>query len=205
MARPSPWGTCTSYSLPAFLAHSAVGQNEPCHSLRRHGRSTSASGPAGPAVGASESGHKIGRLGEISSVHRHAFRADLVATLTLPVAPSVRFSPSSEICLTFPGLQRARCWAGQTPSHARASIIEVNLAIHASLCRRFHDCSAEPASLRRRYRRPLALGPTHGEGIAIRPPIDIDATDIRRKRPVFAGIGGELMEREPDGLRGSRV
>ncbi len=36
----------------------ALGQNEPCHSLRRHGRSTSVSGPAGPAAGASESGQK---------------------------------------------------------------------------------------------------------------------------------------------------
>src|SRR5215831_17856854 len=26
LAKPSPWGTFTSYSLPAFLAHSAVGQ-----------------------------------------------------------------------------------------------------------------------------------------------------------------------------------
>jgi hypothetical protein len=25
LARPFPWGTCTSYSLPAFLAHSALG------------------------------------------------------------------------------------------------------------------------------------------------------------------------------------
>ena len=33
------------------LAHSHMGQNEPCHSLRRHGRSTSISGPAEPAVG----------------------------------------------------------------------------------------------------------------------------------------------------------
>jgi|GEM_PF-5030768 hypothetical protein len=33
------------------------GQNEPRHSLRRHGRSTSVSGPAGPAVGTSGSGH----------------------------------------------------------------------------------------------------------------------------------------------------
>src|SRR6516165_7111301 len=26
LARPSPWGTFTSYSLPAFLAHSEMGQ-----------------------------------------------------------------------------------------------------------------------------------------------------------------------------------
>src|SRR6202023_267556 len=26
LARPSPWGTFTSYSLPAFLAHSQLGQ-----------------------------------------------------------------------------------------------------------------------------------------------------------------------------------
>src|SRR5215471_2764969 len=36
---------------------SELGQNERCHSLRRHGRSTSVSGPAGQAVGASELGH----------------------------------------------------------------------------------------------------------------------------------------------------
>jgi len=29
-----------------------MGQNEPCQSLRRHGRTTSVSGPAGPAAGA---------------------------------------------------------------------------------------------------------------------------------------------------------
>src|SRR5580765_775139 len=34
LARPSPWGTCTSYPLPAFLAHAASGHNQP----RRHGR-----------------------------------------------------------------------------------------------------------------------------------------------------------------------
>jgi hypothetical protein len=36
----------------------AMGQNEPHRSLRLHGRSTSISGFAGPAVGTSESGHK---------------------------------------------------------------------------------------------------------------------------------------------------
>jgi hypothetical protein len=41
---------CNSQSM------AATGQNEPCHSLRRHGRSTSVSGPVGPAVGASGSG-----------------------------------------------------------------------------------------------------------------------------------------------------
>ena len=34
-----------------------MGQIEPCHSLRWHGRSTSVSGPAGPAAGASKSGN----------------------------------------------------------------------------------------------------------------------------------------------------
>src|SRR5882672_11699300 len=28
LAKPSPWGTFTSYSLPAFLAHSASGQTQ---------------------------------------------------------------------------------------------------------------------------------------------------------------------------------
>jgi hypothetical protein len=30
LAKPSPWGTFTSYSLPAFLAHSALGQQREC-------------------------------------------------------------------------------------------------------------------------------------------------------------------------------
>jgi hypothetical protein len=28
LARPSPWGTCTSYSLPAFLAYSELGHEQ---------------------------------------------------------------------------------------------------------------------------------------------------------------------------------
>ncbi len=38
-----------------------------------------------------------------------------VRTLTSLVAPSIRFSPSPEIWLTLPGLQRIRGWAGQAP------------------------------------------------------------------------------------------
>jgi hypothetical protein len=45
-----PGGRC------ARLKMSGMGQNEPCHSLRRDGRSTSISGPARPAVSASGSG-----------------------------------------------------------------------------------------------------------------------------------------------------
>src|SRR5260370_37544671 len=36
-ARPSPWGTCSSYSLPAFLARSRMGQSR--RFLRVHGTS----------------------------------------------------------------------------------------------------------------------------------------------------------------------
>ncbi len=35
LARPSPWGTFTSYSLPAFLAHSATGHSRRVRS-RQH-------------------------------------------------------------------------------------------------------------------------------------------------------------------------
>ena len=41
------------------FSHS-LGQNLPCHSLRRHGRSTSGSRSAGPTVGASESDQRPG-------------------------------------------------------------------------------------------------------------------------------------------------
>ena len=34
LARPSPWGTFTSYSLPAFLAHSEMGQSRSCRDDR---------------------------------------------------------------------------------------------------------------------------------------------------------------------------
>src|SRR5262250_603020 len=58
-------------------------------------------------------------------------------------------------------------------------------------------------SPRRGHRRPLALGPAHGQGAVGNPPGDIDATFVRRECPVFSSIGGKLMEREPDGLGGS--
>src|ERR1700692_4906958 len=37
LARPSPWGTFTSYSLPAFLAHSELGQKQPSRPSGRCG------------------------------------------------------------------------------------------------------------------------------------------------------------------------
>src|SRR5262249_31156161 len=35
LAGPSPWGTCTSYSLPAFLAHSDLGHSPHFGRVRR--------------------------------------------------------------------------------------------------------------------------------------------------------------------------
>jgi hypothetical protein len=49
------------------------------------------------------------------------------------------------------------------------------------------------------------LGPTHGEGVAVGPPVDIETTRNLRKRPVFSGVGGKLVQREPDGLGGGRI
>jgi hypothetical protein len=59
-------------------------------------------------------------------------------------------------------------------------------------------------AFRDRDRWPLSLGPAHGESVVDRSPGDMNLTFIRRQRPVFSGIGGEFVEREPDGLRGSR-
>jgi hypothetical protein len=83
-------------------------------------------------------------------------------------------------------------------------IIKLDRAIDAALRHCAHDDGAEPAPLRRRHWRPLALGPAHSKGIADGPPGDIDVTVIRRECPVFSGIGGELVECEPDCLCGSR-
>ncbi len=47
------------------------------------------------------------------------------------------------------------------------------------------------------------LGPAHRKGIAVDAPADVHATRIRRQRPVFPRVGGQFVEREPDGLRGS--
>ena len=58
-------------------------------------------------------------------------------------------------------------------------------------------------TFRRRYQRPLALGPAHGESVVDSPPGDINASFIRRECSVFSGVGSELVEREPDGLCGS--
>src|SRR5215470_18757243 len=43
LARPFPWGTFTSYSLPASLAHAAPGQKRLWRPFDRHVRSTSVS------------------------------------------------------------------------------------------------------------------------------------------------------------------
>ncbi len=117
--------------------------------------------------------------------------------LAVAVAPSAQFCPYPEILLTFAGLQRVCCWAGQAPGHARGRIIKVDHTIDAALRHCFHNYGAEPAPFRRRHRRPLALGPAHGEGVAVGPPADIDTTRIRRQRPVFAGVGGELAGYRP--------
>ena len=45
------------WESPEVKVLRATRQNEPSHSFRRRGRSTSISGPTGPAFGASESGH----------------------------------------------------------------------------------------------------------------------------------------------------
>src|SRR5258708_33278186 len=66
-----------------------AGQNEPCYSLRRHGRSTSVSGPAGPAVGASGSGQNRSRerVNPRTQVVNHqrgsSARLDILALLPL--------------------------------------------------------------------------------------------------------------------------
>jgi len=51
----------------------------------------------------------------------------------------------------------------------------------------------------------IALSPAHREGVAVGHPGDIRTTHIRREGPVLAGVGGEFVECEPDGLRGSRL
>jgi len=58
LARPSPWGTFTSYPLPAFLAHSAPGHGLPLRLRRHHDRSTpdSCQLPATPKSAASGHG-----------------------------------------------------------------------------------------------------------------------------------------------------
>ncbi len=55
-------------------------------------------------------------------------------------------------------------------------VIELDGSTYAALRHRFHNDGAEPTTLRRRHWRPVALGPAHGEGIAVGPPADIDAT-----------------------------
>src|SRR5258708_28441897 len=83
--------------------------------------------------------------------------------------------------------------------------MKVDRTIYAVLRHRFDNYVTEPPLLRLRHGRPIALAPAHGEGVADGPPGDIDATPIRRKRPVFSGVGRKLVEREPDRLRGSRI
>src|SRR5215470_6180107 len=83
--------------------------------------------------------------------------------------------------------------------------MKVDRTIYAVLRHRLYNHITETALLRLQHGRPAALGPAHGEGVAVDAPADIHTTRTRRQRTVFAGIGGELVEGEPDGLRGSRI
>jgi hypothetical protein len=58
--------------------------------------------------------------------------------------------------------------------------MQVDGTIHAALRHRFHDHCAEPAPLRHRHGRPVALGPAYGEGVALGAPPDIRTASIRR-------------------------
>jgi hypothetical protein len=72
---PSPTSLYLAYA--SQRAMTGLGQNEPCHSLRRHGRSTSISGPAGPAVGASGWANRqpsSGHTGDRCRFHRRVAR-----------------------------------------------------------------------------------------------------------------------------------
>jgi hypothetical protein len=118
-----------------------------------------------------------------------------------PVGSSrVPSAPSPEI-----RLQRVRCRADQTPGHAGWRIEKLDLAVEAALRHRFHNDGAEPPLLRCRHRRPAALSPAHGEGVAVGAPANIDATRVHRERPIFPSIGSEFVERGSDDLRGSCI
>ena len=122
-----------------------------------------------------------GRIAESGRINVEGHLRNRPAWRNIQRTPALCRQSDFSLPLKFPhppGSQCARCWTGQAPSHARGSIIEVNLAIHAPLCRRFHDRSAEPASLGRRYVWPLALSPAHREGVPDNLPRDIYATDI---------------------------
>src|SRR5262249_49255898 len=70
-------------------------------------------------------------------------------------------------------------------------------------CHRLYDNGTEPASLRRGHAWTVALSPAHDEGVVVGAPRDIQATRNDGERPVFPGIGGEFVQGEPEGLRGS--
>jgi len=80
-----------------------------------------------------------------------------------------------------------------------------DLTVHAALRHRFHGCDAEPVPLGRRHGWPLAFGPAHAKDLALGLPANVDTTPVRRERPVLHGVGGKLVDREPDGLRGGRL
>jgi hypothetical protein len=123
--------------------------------------------------------------------------------------PSTRIgtsnSATAQAALTLSGLQRVRCRARQAPGHTRGRVLKIDRAIHAALGHLLRNDGAKPTPPRRRYGRAIALRPGHREGLSLGPPADIDTTRIRRERPVFPGVGGELMECQSDGLRCSRL
>jgi hypothetical protein len=111
----------------------------------------------------------------------------------------------TELSFQLPALQRVCSPTGQAPDHAGGRVLDIHLTVQAALCHLLHDDRAKPAPPRCRRRRSGAFLPDHREGLALGPPANIHAPGILRQRPVFAGVGGKFVEREPDGLRGCCV
>src|SRR5262249_60601937 len=93
----------------------------------------------------------------------------------------------------------------ETSTPAGRCVVKLARTAQAAFRHPFHDRCAKPTPLRRRHGRSIAFCPAHGQGVAVAPPADINATSIVRERSVFPGIGGELVEREADGLSTNSV
>src|SRR5262245_50338996 len=115
-------------------------------------------------------------------------RAAAVPASSLVGAPSVRLFFSLETRSRFRGLQRVPRWAGQAPGQARWRELKVHRTTQGAFRHPFHDGCAEPVLLRRRHGRLLALGPTHGEGVTVCAPADIDTTPIVESAPYFPAL-----------------
>src|SRR5262245_20270563 len=103
-----------------------------------------------------------------------------------------------------PELKRLVGIASKPPCYPSVAVLHINGPFNAHLCETGNHSAAEAVPSRRCHRGTIALRPTDRERLSIACPGHVDTASLTREGTVFSSIGGELVQRHADALRGGR-